>query len=213
MVDIFDPHFDENLQIEISDNRVTKGEDINLTAKDPTMTHLMIGLGWSMGGFGGEALDLDVSCFLLNKDNKTRVDEDFVFYNNLEACNGAVVHHSDQRSGAGEGDDETIAIDLNAIPFDVIKIMFVVSIYKGVEKEQSLADLRNAYLRVVNVSNSHELLRYELDEDTAGVKETAMYVASLNREGPKWHFETTGRPAQGGLAQIATDYDLIVHGD
>ena len=209
MADIFDPAFDENVSVEVSDNRISKGEDINLTAKDPTMTNILIGLGWSLSSFDTDALDLDVSCFLLNKDHKTRVDEDFIFYNNLEGCDGAVVHNSDQRSGAGEGDDESISIDLNAIPFDVVKVMFVISIYQGEEKEQSLSSLRNPYLRVVNTSNSHELLRYELTDDVKDSKETAMHVASLNREGPKWHFEAIGKTAKD-LAVIATDYDLIV---
>ncbi|PCI55560.1 MAG: chemical-damaging agent resistance protein C [Alphaproteobacteria bacterium] len=211
MADIFDSSFDSDVDIEISDNKIVKGEEVNLTAKDPTMSNILIGIGWDLNTFDIDTLDLDVSCFLLNKNGKTRVDSDFVFYNNMEASDGAVIHNGDSRTGAGDGDDETISVDLNGVPFEVVKIEFVLSIYKGEEKEQTMASLRNAYIHVVNASNGQELLRYELSEDVKGSKDTGMLVASLNREGPKWHFVAVGDGIDGGLAKIATDYDIIVH--
>ncbi|PCJ97883.1 MAG: chemical-damaging agent resistance protein C [Zetaproteobacteria bacterium] len=211
MVDIFDSSFDSDVDIEISDNIITKGDEVNLTAKDPTMSKILVGIGWDLKQFDVDTLDLDVSCFLLNKDEKTRVDNDFVFYNNLEASDGAVTHNGDNRTGAGDGDDESITIDLNGIPFEVVKVMFVLSIHKGEEKEQTMASLRNAYIRVVNASNGQELLRYELNDDVKRSTETGMLVGCLNREGPKWHFVAVGTLVQGGLAEIARDYDIIVH--
>ncbi len=210
MSDIFDTSY-EDAEIEISDNKLVKGEDLNLTAKDPTMTNIIVGIGWDLNTFDTDTLDLDVSCFLLNKDGKTRFDEDFVFYNNMQDRDSAVVHNGDNRTGAGDSDDETISIGLNGISFDIVKVMFVLSIYKGEEKDQSISSLKNAYIRVLNASNSHELLRYEIKEDAKSIKDTAMFVASLNREGPKWHFEALGEEGKGGLAQIATDYDMIIH--
>lgn len=211
MVDIFDPSYDQDVDVEISDNKITKGDDINLTAKDPTMNNIVVGVGWTLNAFDADSLDLDISCFLLNKDGKTRVDEDFVFYNNMEGCDGAVQHNGDNLTGAGDGDDETISIDLNGVPYDIIKIMFVFSIYKGEEKDQGMENVRNGYLRVINAANSQEILRYEVTEDVEGHSETGMLIASLNREGPKWHFEAIGECVEGGLAKVATDYDIIVH--
>ncbi len=211
MADIFDSSFDSDLEIDISDNIIVKGDEVNLAEKDPAMSKILVGIGWDLNAFDVDTLDLDVSCFLLNKDEKTRGDNDFVFYNNMEASDGAVVHNGDSRTGAGEGDDETISIDLNGVPFEVTKIVFVLSIYKGEEKEQTMASLRNSYIRVVNPSNGLEVLRYELKEDVKGSEETGMLVASVNREGPKWHFYATGDCVKGGLAKIATDYDIIVH--
>ena len=211
MADIFDNSFDSDLQIEVSDNKIVKGEEVNLAEKDPAMSNILVGIGWDLNAFDVDTLDLDVSCFLLDKDEKTRVDNDFVFYNNMEARDGAVVHNGDSRTGAGEGDDETIAIDLNGVPFEITKIVFVLSIYKGEEKEQTMASLRNSYIRVINPSNGLEILRYELNEDVKGSMESGMLVASLNREGPKWHFYALGDCIQGGLAKVATDYDIIVH--
>lgn len=211
MVDIFDPSYDVEVDIKVSDNKMSKGDNVNITAKDPTMTSVVIGMGWQLNAFDADTLDLDVSCFLLNKQMKTRQNEDFVFYNNLQDFDEAVVHNGDSLTGAGEGDDESISIDLTKIPFDITKVMFVFSIYKGEEKEQSMLSVRNSYIRLINASNGQELLRYDLNEDVQDQTETAMLAASLNREGPKWHFEAVGEFVEGGLAQVATDYDMIIH--
>src|SRR5690242_8225841 len=133
MADIFDTRY-EGKEVELSDGRVNVGDDVNLTAKDPTMHKLLVGAGWDLNAFNADALDLDISMFMIGKDDKTRVDEDFVFYNQIEAFDGGVRHGGDSRTGAGDGDDETISIDLHAVPFDILKIVFVLSIYKGEEK-------------------------------------------------------------------------------
>ena len=211
MADIFDSSLD-NVNVEISDNKLLKSQDINLFSKDPTLKTLLIGVGWDLNAFDTDSLDLDVSCFMLDKNNKTRVNEDFVFYNNAEGTDGAIVYNGDNRTGAGDGDDETISIDLTGISFDIVTLMFTISIYKGIEKEQSLSQLRNCYIRVVNSANSHEICRYELAPDIENRKETGMLVACIRREGPKWHFEALGQPVEGGLATIATEYDIIVQG-
>ena len=209
--DIFDDSLD-NVEVEVSDNKIEKGEDVNLMEKDPTMSNVLIGVGWVLNAFDADTLDLDASCFLLNNQGKTVKDEDFIFYNNLEARDGAVVHNGDNLTGAGDGDDESISIDLNGIPFEITKIMFVMSIYKGEEKDQQMSSIRNPYIRLVNASNSNEIVRYNVAPDMRESQgETAMLVASLNREGPKWHFEAVGQLVEGGLAKIASDYDIIVH--
>ncbi|MDH5722898.1 MAG: TerD family protein [Alphaproteobacteria bacterium] len=211
MVDIFDD-IPENVSIEIKDNKIKKGEEINLTAKDPTMSSIMVGVGWEQNAFEGDVLDVDVSCFLLGKNEKTRKDSDFIFYNNERDEDESVVHNGDSRTGAGDGDDESISIDLNKIPYEVVKVMFTFSIYKGEEKDQFLSKMRKGYIRVINASNSQEILRYNLDEDVEGVHVTGMLAGVLKREGPKWHFEALGEPVEGGLGAIATGYDIIVHG-
>ncbi|MBI1300712.1 MAG: chemical-damaging agent resistance protein C [Alphaproteobacteria bacterium] len=212
MVDIFDPSYDAKPDIKLSDNRVSKGDDINLAKKDPTLTKLSVGVGWDLNVFDTEAIDLDVSCFMLDKHDMTVRDEDFIFYNNMASLDESIVHNGDNRTGAGEGDDETISIDLNGIHYNVQKIVFTLSIYRGSEKDQSLGKIRNSYIRLVNASNSQEVLRYDLSEDMAKRPETGMLVASLNREGPKWHFVAIGECVDGGLAKIASNYGMTVHG-
>jgi tellurium resistance protein TerD len=155
---------------------------------------------------------LDVSCFLLDRDKKTRMNEDFVFYNNMHSLESAVVHNGDSRTGAGDGDDETISIGLQSIPLDVFRVVFVLSIYRGEENEQSLNKVRNCYFRLINQENSQELLRYEMTPDMDEKGETAMIIGALKREGPKWHFKVLGDCVEGGLGKIASDYDIIVQG-
>jgi tellurium resistance protein TerD len=209
MDDIFDTRY-AGKDVELDDNRAVIGDDINLTAKDPILKSVMIGVGWDINTFDADVLDLDVSIFLLDKNNMTRIDEDFIFYNNMQGCEGAVKHNGDSRTGAGDGDDETITINLHGVPFDVMKILFCLSIYKGEEKNQHLGLVRNAYLRVANAETGHEIVRYVLDGDLQRKKETAMLMASLNREGPKWHFTPLGECVEGGLRNVAMRYGVTI---
>jgi tellurium resistance protein TerD len=209
MVDIFESDF-HGKDVEISDNKAVIGDDINLTAKDPTLKKILIGAGWDMNTFDADALDLDLSIIMVDRNNMTREDADFIFYNNTEAYDRAIRHNGDSRTGAGDGDDETITIDLHGVPFDILKFLIIISLYKGEEKEQNLDMARNVYVRVVNAENAHELIRYELDKDMDNRKETAMIVASVNREGPKWHFTPIGEFVEGGLGAVASRYGLII---
>lgn len=209
MDDILDTRF-EGKDVELSDNRVALGDDINIMEKDPALQHITIGVGWDSNAFDGEAFDLDVSLFLLGTDEKTRSDDDFIYYNNMAASEGGVTHHGDSRTGAGAGDDEAISIDLHALPFDVVKIAIVLSIYKGAEKEQDLGGVRKSYVRLVNEANGHEILRFDLGEHFEGKFETAALVGSINREGPKWHFTPLAEFEAHGLAPIAERYGMLI---
>lgn len=209
MADIFDTRF-EGKDVELTDGRVKLGDDVNLTAKDPALHKILVGAGWDLNAFNADSLDLDVSVFLLGKDGKTRVDEDFIFYNQPQAFEGGIVHGGDSRTGAGDGDDETVFINLHSVPFDVMEIVFVLTIYKGAEKNQNLGMVRNAYLRLVNTVNDMELLRYELSADLEDRTDTGMVVASLYREGPKWHFKPVAEFVPEGLKTLAERYGLII---
>ena len=209
MADIFDTRF-EDKEIELDDNKVSVGDDINLTAKDPTLRNILIGAGWDLNAFDADALDLDISVIFLDREDMTREDQEFVFYNNKEAYDGAVTHNGDNRTGAGDGDDETISIDLQGVPLDILKVLIIISIYKGGEKEQKMDMVRNAYIRIVNSENGMELVRYELDEALNDSKEAAMVAGSLNREGPKWHFTPSDEFVEGGLAGVASRHGMII---
>jgi len=209
MNDILDTRF-EGKEVELKSNRVDVGDDINLLAADPALKDLVIAVGWDNKGFGSNPVDVDVSLFLLNNQDQTRENEDFVYYNNMSACDGAVRHEGDNRTGAGGGDDETILLDLHGIPFDIARIVFVYSIYKGPEKEHSLSMVKNAYIRIINASNDHEILRFELDEYFSGVNDAAAIVGSINREGPKWHFTPLMDFEASGLGAIATKYGMNI---
>ena len=208
--DFFDTSY-EGKEVELEDNRIGLGADFNLTGADPALRNVLVGAGWDLNAFNADALDLDLSLFLLDKDNMTRFDGDFIFYNHEGALEGGIKHHGDSRTGAGDGDDENISVDLQAVPFDVLRILVVVTIYKGFEKQQSLDMVRNAYVRIVNADTKHELCRYELDSVLDDKTETGIVVGALNREGPKWHFKPDAELIPGGLSELARRYGLIIN--
>lgn len=189
-----------------------KGSELDLMNKDPTVRELLVAVGWDLRSLEGEPLDLDASCFVLGRDGQTRNDEDFIFYNNMRGCSGAVRHTGDSRTGAGDGDDETMIVDLNGVPFDVMQIVFVISIYDGDMRNQGFEGVRNTFLRVVNNVTGDELVRYEMDADFEATPDgTAITVGALCREGPHWIFRAMGDVSVGGLGPIATRYGIIVN--
>lgn len=209
MRDILDTQYTDK-EIELDDNLVGLKDDINIMQKDPALRRVQVGFGWDLHSFNSDAIDLDFSVFLIGKNELTREDSDFVFYNNIETCGGAVKHSGDSRTGAGEGDDEAIVIDLQGVPFDVMRFVFVISVYKGSEKAQNVGMVHNAYVRLVNADTKNELMRFELEKVLEDATAPAMIVAYINREGPKWHFVPKADFYPGGLGEIATKYGLII---
>jgi len=190
-------------------NKVSRGDEVNLMQKDPAINEILVGVGWDLRAFEGDPLDLDVSVFLLNSKGKTREDEDFVFYNNLSGCNGDVRLRGDSRTGAGEGDDEMVDITLNHLPFDIQKIVFVLSIYDlNFDIDHDFSMVKNVYFRLVNQVTDHEMFRYVLDEDIGD--HTGLIIGELERVGPEWIFKAIGDPIEGGLSKIASEYGIVV---
>ncbi len=192
-------------------NSIQRGDDVNLMKKDPSLRQLIVAAGWEMKTIEGDPVDVDMSCFLLGKDDLTRKDTDFVFYNNVTGSEGAVRHTGDSRSGAGDGDDETIIIDLNGVPFDIMKIIFCITIHDGDMLDLGFNQVRDAFLRIMNYETGQELIRYDLDNAFLNnEKATGLTVGAMVRDGPKWHFQAIGELAEGGLGAIATRYGIII---
>ena len=188
--------------------RVKKGEEINVTRLDPTLREVTLGFGWDLKRFEGDPIDLDACLFLLDKHDRTRQDEDFVFYNNLSGREGAARHMGDSRTGAGDGDDEKIVVDLMALPFEIAKLAFVLAIYDLDLNNNNFSMVRNVFFRIVNNETNTETFRFELDDDMGNG--TALLVGHLERVGADWIFKAMGEPIQGGLAKIAADYAIVV---
>ncbi len=181
---------------------------INLTQRSPGLKRLLVAAGWDFNPYDGEALDVDLSCFLLGRDDQTRVDGDFVFYNNMQGAELAVKHQGDSLTGALEGDDESILIDLDNLPFDIWRIVFTVSIYGGNDRDQSFGNLRHAILRIENADTQEELTRIAFNH--AFPDATALRLAELRREGVEWSFAPLEQPVAGGLAEIASGYGILI---
>lgn len=186
-----------------------KGDEVNLNQIDPGLRRARVGLGWDAPAEqDGVAVDIDASAFLLGRDGRVRQDTDFVFYNNLTAESQALRHLGDNTSGAGDGDDEQIEVDLEALPYDIEKISFSVSIHNAEERRQAFGVIKNAFIRIVNQETGAELARFDLSEDAS--EDTAMIFGELAREGMSWKFRALGSGTTGGLYRIARDYAVNV---
>lgn len=184
-----------------------KGQKVDLTKGNPGLSRLLVGLGWDVNKYdGGADFDLDASAFLLEANGKAPSEKEFVFYSNLQDPSGAVVHQGDNRTGEGEGDDEEIIIDLSKMPSNIDKVDFTVTIYEADERRQNFGQVSNAYIRVVNLENNEELLRFDLGEDFS--IETAVVVGEIYKHNGDWKFNAIGSGYQGGLAALVRDYGL-----
>ena len=172
------------------------------------MTAVLVGLGWDVRTTTGTDFDLDASAIMVKADGKVVSDSHFIFFNNKTSPEGSVEHTGDNLTGAGEGDDESIKVDLVAVPAEVDKIVFPVSVYEAEQRSQNFGQVRNAFIRVVNQQGSTEIARYDLTEDAS--TETAMVFGELYRNGAEWKFRAIGQGYASGLNGIARDFGVNV---
>lgn len=185
---------------------LSKGGNVSLSKTDPGMKNVLIGLGWDVRVTDGQDYDLDASVFLLAENGKVRNDSDFIFYNNLRSADGSVEHTGDNRTGEGDGDDESIKIKLEKIPADVAKLVFVVTIHDAAARRQSFGQVEGAFIRLVNDDTQIEVARYDLTEDAS--TETAMLFGELYRHNGEWKFRAVGQGYAGGLASVCAQYGI-----
>lgn len=187
---------------------LNKGGRLSLNKEAPGLTRVLVGLGWDARATDGADFDLDASAFLLNADGKARSEADFIFYNQLKSSCGSVEHTGDNLTGAGEGDDEAIKVDLSRVPADVQKIAFTVTIHDAEARKQNFGQVANAFIRVVNADNNTEITRYDLAEDAS--TETAMIFGELYRHSGEWRFTAVGQGYNGGLAAMCRQYGINI---
>ena len=185
---------------------LSKGGNVSLSKTDPDMKNVLIGLGWDVRTTDGQDYDLDASVFLLAENGKVRNDLDFIFYNNLRSADGSVEHTGDNRTGKGDGDDESIKIKLDKIPADVAKLVFVVTIHDATVRRQNFGQVEGAFIRLVNDDTQIEVTRYDLTEDAS--TETAMLFGELYRHNGEWKFRAVGQGYAGGLASVCAQYGI-----
>ncbi|MGL5334637.1 MAG: TerD family protein [Enterovibrio sp.] len=185
---------------------LSKGSNVSLSKTDPTMTKVIVGLGWDARSTDGQDFDLDASAFLLGANGKVRTPEDFVFYNNLRAAGGAIEHTGDNRTGDGDGDDESLKVNLATLPADVAKIVFVVTIHDAIARSQNFGQVSGAFIRLVNEDSGKEVARFDLSEDAS--TETAMLFAELYRHNGEWKFKAVGQGYKSGLSSICAEYGV-----
>ena len=124
----------------------------------------------------------------------------------MEHPSGSVTHLGDNRTGAGDGDDEQIMVELPKVPANISRIAFTVTIYDAESRRQNFGQVSNAFIRLVNAETNEELIRYDLGEDFS--IETAMVVGELYRHNGEWKFNAIGSGYQGGLAALCANYGI-----
>lgn len=184
-----------------------KGQKVSLTKGNPGLKKVVVGLGWDVNQFdtGGD-FDLDAAAFLLTDSGKVSRQEDFIYFGNLTHPSGSVQHMGDNLTGAGEGDDEQIRVDLSKVPEHITKIAFTVTIYEPEQRRQNFGQINNAFIRIYNEDTGEEMLRYDLGEDFS--IETAAVFGEVYKNGSEWKFNAIGSGYQGGLKALCTQYDI-----
>jgi len=183
-----------------------KGGNVSLTKEAPGLSKITVGLGWDPRATDGIDFDLDASVFVCGEDGKVLSDKHFIFYNNATSPDGSVEHTGDNRTGEGDGDDEQVKVDLSAVPADVKKLVFAVTIHEAETRKQNFGQVSNAFMRVINQDGDKELARYDLSEDYS--VETAMVFGEVYRHNNEWKFKAIGAGFEGGLGPLASSYGV-----
>jgi tellurium resistance protein TerD len=187
---------------------LSKGDNVSLSKTDPSLKNVIVGLGWDARPTDGADFDLDASAFMVKEDGKVRSNSDFIFYNQTKSACGSVEHTGDNRTGAGDGDDEAVIVLLDKVPADVQRVVFCVTIHDADMRKQNFGQVSHAFVRVVNKDSNNEVARYDLSEDAS--IETAMIFGEIYRHSGEWKFKAVGQGYAGGLAALAKQYGINV---
>lgn len=150
--------------------------------------------------------DLDASVICLDNNGKINDISNVVYFGNLSHKSGSITHLGDNITGEGDGDDEQIIVDLSRLPSQITKLVFVVNIYDSIARKQDFAQIQNAFVRLVNVSNNQELARYNLSgQEYKGM--TGMIMAEIYRHNDEWKMAAIGNPVSvNGLGELLQSY-------
>lgn len=185
---------------------LAKGQKISLTKESTGLRNVKIGLGWDAvkKGFFSQKkdIDCDASVIMLGADGKLKSNEDIVYYGNLCHKSGSIKSQGDNRTGAGEGDDEQILVVLDSVPEEYEKLEFVVTIYEAKERQQNFGLINNAYIRVIDADKNIEICRFALTDDYSGM--TAMIFGEMYRHNNEWKFNAIGQGTwDGSISEMA----------
>ena len=166
-----------------------KNDVLDLTKKNPGLDKVILGAGWDVATMGQD-FDIDISAFLVGSNNKVnQIPQDVIFFNNK--FGDGIYLEGDNRTGAGEGDDERIQIDLSQIRSDIQRIVFIVTIHEAQARRQTFGMVNNSYVRLLDAKNNErELCRFNLKEDGSTV--TSVLFAELYKDGYEWYFKAIG---------------------
>lgn len=184
-----------------------KGGTISLGKANEGLKQILLGAGWDLREGSGADFDLDISAALM-EGGKVTNPLNFVFYNNMTSPCGAVSLSGDNRTGAGEGDDESISIDLEKLPASVDQMLFAISIHKAEQRKQNFGQVSNSYVRLLNQESGQEIMKYDLAQEFSD--ETLIVVGAISKKANEWQFDAKGEGYQGGLKSLLEELGLEV---
>ena len=187
---------------------LSKGQNVSLSKTDPLLKHILIGLGWDARSSDGQDFDLDASVFMTAESGKVPSDDYFVFYNQLKSPCGSVQHTGDNLTGDGDGDDESVIVELEKVPANIRSLFVTVTIHDAETRRQNFGQVSNAFVRLVNHETGQEVLRFDLSEDYS--TETAMVFGEVYRHNGDWKFRAIGQGYAGGLLALCNQYGVSV---
>ncbi|HVI69736.1 MAG TPA: TerD family protein [Magnetospirillaceae bacterium] len=190
---------------------LSKGDKVDLVKEaGGSLSKVMIACGWDVRRGEGPAYDLDASILGVGVDNKALGQDWFVYYGHKNSPQNIIVHHGDNLTGAGDGDDEQITINLDGLPAEVQKLVIAVTIYEAAKRGgQTFSQVENAYVRVIDSSNNTELTKYDLSENTASGVNCVMF-GELYRHDGGWKFKAVGDGFMNELGGFLQSYGLSV---
>ena len=183
---------------------LVKGQKVDLTKGNAGLRNVMIGLGWDQartrlgGGISGQlksqplANKCNATVILCGSNGRVLSSDAIVYYGALKHPSGAIVHQGDNLTGAGDGDDEQIMVDLARIPSNIDKMVFVVNIYDANVRHQHFGMIRNAFIRLVDMSTGREICHYNLSDNYNNM--TGLIVGEIYRYNGEWKFNAIGQP-------------------
>ena len=189
-----------------------KGQKVDLTKGNAGLKTLIVGLGWDEAPkkfslfAKQEDIDCDASVLLINAQTKKLAGAvDVVYFGNLTHRSGAVRHCGDNLTGAGDGDDEQIIVELTKVPETYDRLVFTVNIYQAQQRKQHFGMIRNAFIRVVDADTGSELCKYNISENYDG--KTAMIFGEVYRYNGEWKFGAIGEPTNdNSISETANRY-------
>jgi len=181
-----------------------KKKPISLVKEKPGLQNIVAGLGWDEATINGHKVDCDVSVFMLGANGKLPQDEFFIFYNNLSSPEASVKHLGDNRGGEGDGDDESVMINLNAIDNRIEFLYFAVTIHESESRGHHFGNVENSYINIRNAADNAVLCQYQLKENFDG--QDSVIIASIARNGGAWNIEALGQAFSGGLTTLIELY-------
>ena len=187
---------------------LTKGQNVSLSKTDPSLKNVLVGLGWDARSTDGQDFDLDASVFMATENGKVPSDRHFIFYNQLVSPCGGVEHTGDNLTGDGDGDDESVIVQLDKVESNIKSLFITVTIHDAEARRQNFGQVSNAFVRIVNNDTSDEIVRFDLSEDYS--TETAMVFGEIYRHNGEWKFRAIGQGYTGGLYSLCQQYGVNV---